>query len=75
MWALVSGNSKSGDNQPSDLLKNLSIMQRYDAHFFREFYRALGMLLALQGAGDAGLTLLLGKTFGQHKDVSEETND
>jgi hypothetical protein len=73
--AATSGNSKSGDIQPSDFLKNLSIMQRYDAHFFREFCRALSFLLASQGAGDAGLTLLLGKTFGQHKDVSEETND
>jgi hypothetical protein len=73
--AFVSGNSNPGDNQPAHLLKNLSITQRYDAHVFREFYRALGMLLALRGGGDAGLTLLLAKTFMQNKDVSGETND
>jgi hypothetical protein len=37
VWALVSGNSEPGDNQPSDLLKNLSITQRYDAHFLGIF--------------------------------------
>jgi hypothetical protein len=68
-------NSNISDNQPIDLLKNLSITQRYDAHFFREFSRALDMLLALRGGEDAGLTLLLAKTFGQNKDVSGETND
>jgi hypothetical protein len=75
MLALAGGNTKSGDNQHGDLLKNLSITQRYDAHCFREFYRALGMLLALRGGGDAGLTLVLAKTFGQNKEGSGETND
>jgi hypothetical protein len=75
LLALAGGNSKAADNQSGDLLKNLLIMQRYDAHFFREFYRALGMLLALRGAGDAGLILVLAKTFGQNKEISGETND
>jgi hypothetical protein len=75
MLALAGGNSKSLDNQPADLLKNLAITQRYDGHCFREFFRALGLLLALRGGGDAGLTVVLAKTFGQNKEGSGESHD
>lgn len=68
MLALAAGDSKSGYNQASILLSNLSITQRYDAHYSRELYRALGMLLTLRGAGDTELTLLLAKTFGQNRE-------
>ena len=35
----------------ADLMKHLETVLRYDAHFAREFYRAVGMLLALRTGG------------------------
>jgi hypothetical protein len=69
------GHGKTGVEQPGDLLKHLLIFLRYDAHYFREFYRALAMLLAAKGGSHAGLTKLLTKTFAQNKENSEESND
>ena len=38
-----------------DLMKHLETALRYDGHFAREFYRAVGLLIALRGGGVAGL--------------------
>jgi hypothetical protein len=38
-----------------DLLRQLVLVARYDRHFAREMYRALGMLLVLRRSGQAGL--------------------
>ena len=39
-----------------EVVKYLALTQRYDAHHFGEFYRTLGMLLALKNGGLPGLT-------------------
>jgi hypothetical protein len=72
VMAAVTRSHKTCDDQPGEVLRNLSISQRYDCHFSREFFRALGMLLALRSAGNAGLTHLLTKSFAQNKDISVE---
>jgi hypothetical protein len=41
----------SNYNFSDDLTRRLETVLRYDAHFAREFYRAVGMLLALQNGG------------------------
>jgi hypothetical protein len=38
-----------------DLMKQLETALRYDAHFTRQFYRAVGLLVAMQNGGLAGL--------------------
>ncbi len=45
---------------PLELMSYLAIVQRYDGHFAREFYRAAGMLLALKTAGETGLAEMFG---------------
>jgi hypothetical protein len=52
---LATGSSKDGGG----LLNGLSVLQRYDAHNWREFNKALGMLLELRAAGNDGLMCLL----------------
>jgi hypothetical protein len=64
LLALAAGNAKSLHYQSDDLLQQLSIIQRYDAHYYKEVCRAVGILLALRGAGDAELAVLLNKTLG-----------
>jgi hypothetical protein len=69
--ALAGGQPKN-DN---DFFKNLSIIQRYDSHHSRQFFKTLAILLALRGAGQAGLARVLGKAFAQGKDAVEETDE
>jgi hypothetical protein len=38
-----------------DLMKHLETALRYDAHYAREFYRAVGLLLAMQTGGPMGI--------------------
>ena len=38
-----------------ELMEHLEIILRYDAHYAREFYRAVALLIALQSGGIAGL--------------------
>ncbi len=59
----------------AELLKHLAIVQRYDSHFSREFYRAVGMLLAMRDAGDPGLTEQLAKVVGRNQVFPEEINE
>jgi hypothetical protein len=69
--ALAGGQPKND----SDFFKNLSIIQRYDSHYSREFFKTLAMLLAIRGTGQAGLARVLGKAFAQGKDAVEETDE
>lgn len=62
------------NNFSTELLKHLATVQRYDSHFSREFYRAVGMLLAMRDAGVPGLTEQLAKAAGRHRDFPEDTN-
>jgi hypothetical protein len=41
----------------------LSIFQRYDSHYSREFHRALGTLLALRTGGESELTRYFTRTL------------
>jgi hypothetical protein len=36
-------------------MKHLETALRYDAHYAREFYRAVGLLLAMQTGGPMGI--------------------
>jgi hypothetical protein len=63
------------ENFPADLMKHLSIVQRYDRHFYGEFYRSMGMLVALKNGGEAGLTRQLSKTFGPNKGACEDVDE
>ncbi len=42
-------------NFPPDLLQQLSLVQRYDAHYSREMLRYFGFLLSLRDRGESGL--------------------
>jgi hypothetical protein len=46
-------------------LQQLALIQRYDAYFSRDFFRATGLLMAMRDGGKAGLTRQLEKTFGK----------
>jgi hypothetical protein len=52
-------------------LRHLALVHRYDAHFSREMYRGLGMLLLLRDSGEAGLQRWVNKTIGGSKEYSE----
>ena len=64
---LVYSDSDLLNSFSAELLKQLAIVQRYDSHFSREFYRAVGMLLAMRDAGDPGLTEQLAKVAGRNQ--------
>jgi hypothetical protein len=72
--ALATGWADAEVNRSFDLLKDLSILQRYDSHYWREFCRALDMLFAERHAG-TGVAHLPSKTFTKNKDTAGETND
>lgn len=57
--------------QLSTELRHLALVHRYDAHFSREMYRGLGMLLLLRDSGEAGLQRWVNKTIGASKEHSE----
>ena len=52
----------------ADLLRQLALAARYDAHFSREMYRALAMLLMLRSGGEAGLDQCVGKILGVNRE-------
>jgi hypothetical protein len=52
----------------ADLLRQLALVARYDAHFSREMYRALGILLILRSGGEAALERCYGKILGVNKE-------
>ncbi len=47
-----------------DVLYNLALVQRYDAQYSKEMYRALGLLLVLRSGGEAGLEAAITTTLG-----------
>ena len=53
-------------------LQHLALIQRYDAHFSRDFFRAAALLMAMRDGGKAGLTRQLEKSFGKNKDDPTE---
>jgi hypothetical protein len=55
-----------------ELAKHLAIVQRYDNHFSREFYRTVGLLLAMKNGSNAALTEILTKTLGTRKEIVED---
>lgn len=54
-------------NLPSDLIRELVLFQRYDRHFSREMYRALGLLLIMRNGGEAGLPRGIEQILGANK--------
>jgi hypothetical protein len=48
----------------ADLLRQLALAARYDAHFSREMYRALALLLVRRSGGEAGLERWVEKILG-----------
>jgi hypothetical protein len=53
-----------------ELLGHLAVLQRYDSHFSREFFRAIGALLSLRSNGKGGSVLPMQKTLSHG--VSED---
>ena len=62
-----SGTSEA--HPPADLLRQLALVARYDAHLSREMYRALGMLMILRSGGEAALEQCAGKILGVSRDT------
>lgn len=52
----------------TDLVRQLALVARYDAHFSKEMYRALGMLLILRSGGESALEQYAGKIVGVSKE-------
>lgn len=73
--ALATGSANAEVNRSFDLLKDLSVFQRYDSHYWREFCRALDMLFAERYAGGNEVAHLPSKTFTKNKEIAGETND
>jgi hypothetical protein len=74
MPTLVYTNEEIGNLLPTEVLKYLAVTQRYDAHFWREFCRYVGMLLALRDGGTSGLIEQIKKAFGPSKDLLEASD-
>jgi hypothetical protein len=72
---LVYEHDEPQDDLNPDLMRQVAVIQRYHAHFSREFYRAVGLLLTLRNAGQTGLTHQLEKTFGQKNTFPEDDDD
>jgi hypothetical protein len=58
----------SGAHLSADLLRQLALAARYDAHFSKEMYRALTMLLILRSGGEAALEQCVGKILGVNRE-------
>ena len=58
----------SGAHLSTDLLRQLALVARYDGHFSKEMYRALGMLLILRSGGEVALEQCAGKILGVNKE-------
>ena len=61
------------DQVSFDSMRYLSITQRYDVHYSREFYRAFGALVALRDGGNSALSRQLGKPVVM--DLPENADD
>jgi hypothetical protein len=72
--ALTTNSSNVGGPQAVNLLNYLSILQRYEAFYRREFNRDLGALLALRDGGPTALADFLNGT-GRQKRNTGESND
>jgi hypothetical protein len=53
---LAYGSIDDRDDGIAEVVKYLALTQRYDSHHFAEFYRTLGLLLALKNGGISELT-------------------
>lgn len=53
-------------------LQHLALVQRYDAHFSKDFFRFVALLLAMRDGGKAGLSKQFEKSFGKNRDQPEE---
>ena len=52
----------------ADLLRQLALAARYDAHVSKEMYRALAMLLILRSGGEVALEQCVGKILGVNRE-------
>jgi hypothetical protein len=73
--ALATNSVNVGGPQAVNLLNYLSILQRYEAFYRREFNRDLGALLALRDGGPTALADFLNGIGRQKRDKSGESND
>ena len=58
------GLGAAGESLPPDVLRELALVQRYDAHFGKEAYKALALLLILRRNGTSGLGQAMATAFG-----------
>jgi hypothetical protein len=56
-----------GQHVPHDLLQQLSVTQRYDAHYSREGNRLFGLLLLMRDGGESTLVEILETNLGVNK--------
>lgn len=73
--AIATNSTNVGGPQAVNLLDYISIFQRYETHYRREFNRDLGALLALRDGGPKALAHFLNRTGRQNKDNSGDSND
>jgi len=73
--ALTTNSTNVGGPQAVNLLNYLSLLQRYDAFYRREFNRDLGALLALRDGGPTALADFLNGIGRQKRATSGESND
>ena len=52
----------------ADVLQHLALTARYDAHYSKEMYRAMGMLLILRSGDKAGLEQCVVKMLGINRE-------
>jgi len=66
---VVEDSSGTGEAHLStDLVRQLALVARYDAHFSKEIYRALTLLLILRNGGEAALEQCAGKLLGINRE-------
>jgi hypothetical protein len=66
---VIQDSIETSEAHPSaDLLRQLALVARYDAHFSKEMYRALGMLLILRSGGETALEQCVGKILGVNRE-------
>lgn len=73
--ALTTNSTNVGGPQAVNLLNYLSLLQRYEAFYRREFNRDLGALLALRDGGPIALADFLNGIGRQKRDNSGGSND
>jgi hypothetical protein len=61
---LVFENNETTRHLSPELLGHLAVLQRYDSHFSREFFRAIGTLLSLRTNSKRGPVLGMQETLG-----------